>query len=114
MWILLPTEPLPASGCHMCIAPASPTDCNRASQDHTCGPENKCPSLKTVICWTGRSICSGASAGREARPTHTTQGRHYCSSKEVLAALQLLFSCHFKAEVLLYCDLLKSHRASNC
>lgn len=88
---LLPTEPLPPSGCCMCIAPASPRDCNRASQDHACGPESKCPSPKAVICWAGRSICRGAPAGREGCPTHTAQGRHLHSSKELVAALQLFF-----------------------
>lgn len=112
MWILLPTEPLPAPGSRICVAPASPTDCNRARQDCTRGPENKYPSLKPVICWTGKSICSRAPAGWEACPTYTMQGGHHRSSMEVVAALQL-FSCHFKAEVLLYCDLLKSLRAFN-
>lgn len=110
-WVLLPTEPLPASGCCMCVAPASPADCNRAGQDCTCGPENKCPSPKPVFCWTGGSTCSGAPVGREAYPTHNARQTpsQQCGSCSCIAA----FSCHFKAEVLLYCDLLKSLRVFN-
>lgn len=95
----------------MCVALASPRDTNRASQEQTCGPESKCPSPKPVICWAGRSICSGAPAGREACPTHTRQTplQHHGTCSNIAA----LFSCYFKAEVLLYCDLLKSLKVFN-